>query len=214
MAEVEAQAGFRPDQKPFDVLRPLDHAAESWEHRQPESMSRANMLDGTDQVKEMRPPRAVEDDAVRRPRAAWRDRRQDQRFRAHGREPAGVAVDMGELRTTYVVVMKDCVRFAGHDAQPVAAQERLGPVAAIRPEAGRARINGGDTQGPDLRQHAVRVELLAPPRPVAYPPQRRRECDAQPLPIVSRPPARNPLQRAPKHGAEINRMLNARLVVR
>src|SRR3989442_3396077 len=179
MAEVEAQAGFRPDQKPFDVLRPLDHAAESWEHCQPESMSRANMLDGTDQVKEMRPPRAVEDDAVRRPRAAWRDRRQDQRFRAHGREPAGVAVDMGELRTTYVVVMKDCVRFAGHDAQPVAAQKQLCLVAAIRQAAGRDRINGGDTPGPEPPQHPFRLQLLGPPQQLADTPRSRLQYHAQ-----------------------------------
>ncbi len=134
-------------------------------------MPRADVLDRSDRVEQMRPAFAIEHDAVRRARAARRDRGQHQRLSANGGEPAGVAVDMGQLWSTNVVMMEDSVRLARDDAQPVPAQEELGHLAAIRKETGRSGLDRGDAQRPDLRQDTLGFELFPPFRNVAHAPR-------------------------------------------
>src|SRR5260370_37692486 len=99
----------------------------------------ADVLDGTNQMQEVRPARAVEHDAMGGARASRRDGGQNQRLSANSSKPAGVPVDVGELRGADVVVMKDRMSLTRHDAQPVAADEQLGLVASIRQGAGRSR---------------------------------------------------------------------------
>lgn len=177
-------------------------------------MTSADVLDGTDQMQEVRPARAVEHDAMCGARASWRDGGQNERLSANSCKPAGVPIDVGELRGADVVVMKDRMSLTRNDAQPVAADEQLGLVASIRQEAGRSRLDRSDSQRPHLGKDPLRIELVTPLRHVAHAPRRGRKCDAQTTPIARRSAARNPLQSAAKHGPEINRMVNARLVRR
>ena len=75
-------------------------------------MSRAHVLDRADQVEQVSPAAAVEDDAVRGLRATRGDGRQHERLGADRGQPARVAVDVGELRAADVVVMENRVGLA------------------------------------------------------------------------------------------------------
>src|SRR5207302_310323 len=97
---------------------------------------------------------------------------------------------------------------------PVPAQQQLRLVAAIRQESWRSGFDRGDAQGPDLRQHALRFQLVSPTRHIAHAPRSGRDRDAQTRLITPSAATGDPPQRASKHGAEINPMLNARLDVR
>jgi hypothetical protein len=52
-----------------------------------------------------------------------------------------MAIEMRELWTTDVVVMKDRLGRPGNDSQTVALEHRLGQVAAVREETRRAGLD-------------------------------------------------------------------------
>ncbi len=150
VTRVEAEPGIGADQEPLDVGRTLNHGAEPRQHRQPESMTSAHMLDRTDEVEEMRPARAVEHDPVHGARAARSDRGQHERLAADRREPTGVTIDVRELRAANVMVMEDRMRLTGYDPHPMAPDQELGLVASIGEESGRPGLD---------RRHAKRPHL-------------------------------------------------------
>ena len=113
-------------------------------------------------------------------RATWtlRDRREDEGFGPDGREPVGMAIDMGKLRAADVVVMKNRVNLTSDDTQAMTPQEWLGLVAPIGQESGWTRCDRALAHGSRLREHPLRVELVAPIGEVAYPPAHRRQRQA------------------------------------
>ena len=86
-----------------------------------------------------------------------------------------MAVDVRELRSTDRVMVKDGVHLAGHDLHVVAAQQRLGLVAAIRQKPRRTRGDRAFTDGDRLGKDALSVDLVTPFGVLAHAPARRRE---------------------------------------
>jgi hypothetical protein len=103
-------------------------------------VSRADVLDGSDEVEKVRPFGVGERLGADRARAAFRNRGEDQRAGADGGQPVRVAVDVGELGTAYLMVMEDRVNLAADDPEAVAPEKGARLVAAVRQETGRPAV--------------------------------------------------------------------------
>src|SRR5258708_19569577 len=88
-------------------------------------------------MKQVRPFGVGQDDAVIASAGAMRDRGEHERFGAEGREPLGMAVDVGELGATNVVVIQNRADLSGDEREAVTSEESLCPVPSVGPEAPR-----------------------------------------------------------------------------
>ena len=149
VSDVEAETCLRPDQEALDVIGPLDGAAESRLHGQAQLVAGADVLDRPDRVEQVRPLRVGQSGAVTRAARAFRDRRQDKGVGAQHGKPVRVTIYVGKLGTADVLVMKDGVNLAGHQAQAVTPEQRFCLVASIGKKSGRP---GGDRAFADRRR--------------------------------------------------------------
>jgi hypothetical protein len=84
-----------------------------------------------------------------------------------------VAVDVGQLGAADVVMVEDGVDLAGHHAEPVAPQERLGLIAPVGKEARRSSCDRGLADRRGFGEDAFGVELMSPTEDVADTPANR-----------------------------------------
>jgi hypothetical protein len=89
-----------------------------------------------------------------------------------------MAVDVGELCATNVVVMKNRADLSGDQREAVTSEERLGLVASVGQEARRTRGDRAFSHRRGFRKYALGVELVSPTGNVADPPAHRRDRQA------------------------------------
>src|SRR5450756_2966922 len=136
------------------------------------------MLDRSNRVEQVRPLCIGEDDSVIRTTFAMGDCGEHEGLRAERGQPLRVTVDVGELRATDVVVVKDRADLSGDQAEAMTLEERLGLVAAVGKKARRSCRDRAFAHRRSFREDPLRDELVSPAGNVADPPAHRRDRQA------------------------------------